>query len=129
MMAHAGLAHLAGSDDHHRLPREVVPENLFGQFHTCAPDGRRPAPNSGPGPNFFHDLKGALKDAVQSSTGKLRGACSLIGLLDLAGDFRLAKNHRVHSSSNAKQVAHCLAVLINVGAGTKVMRLDAQRSE
>jgi hypothetical protein len=101
-MADAGLAHLAGADDHHRLPREVVPENLFGQFHNCAPDGRRSAPNAGAAPNFFDDLKGALKDAVQSSTGQLRGACSLIGLLDLAGDFRLAKNHRVHSSSNPK---------------------------
>src|SRR5262249_42816651 len=125
-MTEAGLAHLTSPDDNDRLVREVVRKDFLSQFYSRAANRCRAASNGGAGADFFRDLKGFLKEAIQRAAGELRAMGDLISLFDLARDFGLAKHHRVQTRSNLEQVAGSVEVFVQIRVRLEIARLRAK---
>jgi hypothetical protein len=101
----AGFSHFAGADDHDRLVVKIAAEDFLGQLHGHAAHRGGAPSDLRLGADGFDHLKGALEGAIENPPGQMRGARRLVGGLDLAGDFRLAQDHRIQAAGDGEEIA------------------------
>src|SRR6266567_5061692 len=121
-MTDAGLAHLAGADNQHRVAGQSVRKNLLGEFHRYTADGGSTAANEGACADLFRHLKCLLERAVQRAACELRRTAEFVSFFDLASDFRLAQYHRVEAGGHTEKMPRGVEVLIKVGMGSQIGR-------
>ena len=96
-------AHFTGAQDHDFAVLEVA-EDFFGQIDGHVADGGRSFLDRGFGADFFADAKGALEDAIEHGSGRPGFQRGLVGLFDLAEDFRFADHHGIQPADDATEV-------------------------
>ena len=84
-------------------------EDLFGKIdcRRCHRGGS--ALNAGFGANLFRDLKGLLEGLIEFTACMFVLECDLVGLLELAKDFRFTQHHGIKSAGDAEQVSNPFA--------------------
>jgi len=63
------------------------------------------------GPEVFGHVESTLKSSSEAGAGMAIFQRQIIGLLELAENFRFAQNHRIHSTGNPEQVLHTLRLV------------------
>ena len=91
-------------DDHHRLLRQIAPENLLGQLHRHASHRGRAAPDQRLRADGLDHLKGPLKCAIQHPPRQFRRQRRVVGRFDLPGNFRFPQHHRIQPAGHRKQM-------------------------
>src|SRR6266566_4472903 len=113
-MTDAGLAHLAGADNQHRLVGQSVRKNLLGEFHRYTADGGGAAADKSACADLLRHLACPLEHTVQNAACELRRTGELVSFFDLSGDFSLAKHHGVQTGGHTKQVPGGVEVLVQI---------------
>ena len=110
-MAGGQFAHLAGSDEVHRLAVQTA-EDLFRQLDGDRCDGDRGGGDGGFIADFFGDGKGAGQELIELRIDRAEGARGGVGFLDLSQNLRLADHHGIQAGGDAEDVLDGLKALM-----------------
>ena len=119
-MLHAGLAHLARANDHHRLLAQIGVKNFFGQFHGHAAHRGRAAADARFRAHQLGHLQRRLERPVQALARELRRLGGLIGVFDLARNFGFADHQRVQPAGHREKVLRRIQPFVHVEVGGEI---------
>ena len=97
------FARLPRADDHDLMLVQRT-ENLLRQFHRDRSDGHAAALDVGFRPNLLGHVERFLEGLVQMAAGLLVLQGGVVGLLQLAENFRFAHHHRIQSAGDFEQM-------------------------
>ena len=124
-MAGGQFAHLAGSDEVHRLAVQTA-EDLLRQFDGDRCDGDRRSGDGGLIADLFGYGKGAGEELIELRVDRAEGARGGVGFLDLTENLRLADHHGIQAGGDAEDVLDGLQALVLEDVGLVLAAAEAE---